>query len=70
MKWLPPTGAIQHTSCGRYCVQTANSQHWVAYELSQFGTTGRKLGERNSEEAAQQLCDDHERVLITARQIA
>jgi hypothetical protein len=60
VKWETPNGPVQHTSDGRYCVQRATSEDWIAYSLSAFGTTAQKLGERKSDVAARGLCEAEE----------
>jgi hypothetical protein len=70
VKWDKPTGAVQYSADRAYCIMEAATGRWVAYRLSGFQTSAEKLGEPASDEAARQLCDDHERALISARQIA
>ena len=38
MKWDPPQGSTQHTADGRYAIVQANSQDWIAYKLTPYGT--------------------------------
>jgi hypothetical protein len=61
MKWEKPNGSTQVSSDGMYCIVHANSQHWVAYELTKF-STGNELGVRSTDELARQCCEDHARV--------
>lgn len=57
MKWLPPNGATQVSSDGKYIIVKANEQHWIAYRLTHFHT-GDELGVRNSDAEARQCCED------------
>lgn len=59
MKWEKPQGSTQHTADGRYCIVQANSQHWVAYELTPFGAA-KDLATKQSDEEARQACEAHE----------
>lgn len=64
MKWEKPQGSTQHTTDGRYCIVQANSQDWVAYQLTPYGT-GKDLGTRPSDAEARTLCDLYETQLQT-----
>ena len=68
MKWDKPDGAVQHTADKRYFIMEANSQQWVAYAKA-FGA-GTELGVKPTDEEARQVCEDHDRLLIAARQTA
>lgn len=68
LKWANPAGSTQQTSCGRYCVVGANSQHWVAYEM--HATTATELGVRGDAEMARACCEAHEASLIEERKRA
>lgn len=59
MKWDPPQGSTQHTADGRYAIVQANSQDWIAYKLTPYGT-GEDLGARPTDAEARTLCDLHE----------
>ena len=63
MKWLPPTGSTQASSCGRYVVVQANSQDWVAYDISSR-TAAQDLGAAQSDADARELCESAERALL------
>lgn len=58
MKWLPPYGMVQMSSCGRYTVQHPTDQ-FIAYSIPTCGNP-QKLGERDTVEKARGLCMDHE----------
>ncbi len=64
MKWDKPTGSVQQTSCGRYVIVQANSQDWVAYQMG--FTCANDVGTRNSDAAARECCEEHEKQLIAA----
>lgn len=64
MKWLPPAGATQHTTDGRYCVVEANSKGWVAYEM--HSTTATELGVRDSALKARACCEAEEARLMAS----
>ena len=66
MKWLPPTGSTQGTSCGKFVVVQANSKDWIAYALSPYGI-GEELGVKASDEDARACCEDHEREMTALR---
>lgn len=63
MKWLPPAGSTQGSSCGRYVIVAANSQDWVAYDIS-ARTAAQELGSRKSDSDARALCEAAERQLM------
>lgn len=65
MKWLPPEGSTQRTSCGNYCVVEAVTDHWIAYQLGP--TTGEDLGWAPTAEEAREICEDRERYLQSVR---
>jgi hypothetical protein len=65
MKWLPPAGSTQTTSDGRYCIVAANSQDWVAYDLS-LSTAPKDLGTRDTDLKGRALCEAHEAQLTAA----
>jgi hypothetical protein len=65
MKWDKPQGATQHSADGRYCIVQANSQDWIAYQLTPYGT-GKDLGTRDSDVKARGLCEAHEAQLRAA----
>lgn len=64
MKWLPPAGSTQQSSCGRFCIVQANSKDWVAYEM--HFTTAKELGVRGDAEMAKACCEHHEASLRRA----
>jgi hypothetical protein len=49
-------------------VVQANSQQWIGYALGP--TTGTELGVAKDAEGARQVCEEHEALLVSARQIA
>lgn len=63
MKWLPPAGATQGTTDGRYVIVQANSKDWIAYDVSS-GTSGRQIGASSSDADARALCEAAERALM------
>lgn len=66
MKWLTPAGSTQHTADGRYCIVQANSQDWVAYELTPFGSA-KDLATRPTDEEARTVCEDYDREMMAFR---
>ena len=69
MNWLPPSGAIQRSSDGKYLVVEANSKDWVAYEATPF-VTATDLGVKHSAAEARKLCEDHEALMVSLRKRA
>lgn len=69
MKWLPATGSTQGTEDKRYVIVKANSQDWVAYELTPL-QTGLELGVTDTDERARALCEEHENMLVSLRKRA
>lgn len=68
MKWDKPTGVTQHTVDRRYCIVHAVESIWIAYQLGP--TTGKDLGEANTDERARDLCERHERENVAPRKRA
>lgn len=66
MKWLPPNGGTQGTSDGRYVVVQANSQDWIAYDIT-LSTSAVEIGSRKSDADARALCEAAERSLMAER---
>lgn len=62
MKWEKTQGSTQHTTDGRYCIVQANSQDWIAYELTAFGAA-KDLATRDSDLKARAVCEAHEAML-------
>ncbi len=69
MKWLPPTGSTQSTEDGRYSIVKANSQDWIAYEITPFAT-GNELGKAGNDVGARQLCEEREIQMVALRRRA
>lgn len=65
MKWLPPNGGTQGTSDGRYVIVQANSQDWVAYDIT-LATAATEIGSRKNDADARALCEAAERALIAS----
>lgn len=65
MKWLPPNGCTQQTADCRYVIVQANSQDWVAYDIT-LGTAATELGSRKNDSDARALCEAAERSLMAA----
>lgn len=63
MKWLPPNGSTQGTADGRYVIVQANSQDWVAYDIT-LSTNAVEIGSRKSDADARALCEAAERALL------
>jgi hypothetical protein len=70
VKWDKPNGSVQWSADRRYHVQQATSGFWIAYAVSPFQNTAEKLGEYAGDGRARQACDEHESLLIAARQTA
>jgi hypothetical protein len=70
VKWNKPDGGVQHTADGRYSIVRAveTGPIWIAYRMGP--TTAPQIGTTNSDELARQLCEDHERLLLSARKRA
>ena len=66
MKWEKPQGSTQHTTDGRYCIVQANSQHWVAYEMTPFGAA-KDLATKPTDAEARTVCEDYEREMVAMR---
>lgn len=65
MKWLPPTGSTQGSQCGRYVIVHANSQDWVAYDIT-LTTAAKDLGTTKSDIGARALCEAEEANLMAS----
>lgn len=65
MKWEKPQGSTQHTTDGRYCIVQANSQDWVAYELTAFGAA-KDLATKPTDEDARKVCEAYEAQLTAS----
>lgn len=70
MKWDKPDGSMQWSTDKRYSIVRAaeTGPIWIAYRMGP--TTGEEIATTNSDELARTMCEDHERALLTARQIA
>ena len=66
MKWDKPTPPTQMSSDGRYAIQHATENNWVAYAMPNFGKA-EELGTVPTDEAARQVCEDHEREMVALR---
>lgn len=68
MKWLPQQGSSQHSEDGRYCI-VQDSQQWIAYALTPYGT-GDEVAIRPTDAEARTACDIHATQLIQPRKTA